>query len=458
MTLPAAEGGTGSLNAAALAERQRLLAAQAAERKRLQDAAKHMGGEDKQDLQKSIQELKPDVIAKDTFVGSANVGTTKDDRQALYAKFNTDGQDGLSDAEFDAAFNANVADTKAEAAADKRFDDMAPPDAVYEVDPGDNLSKIAGSLGKNWQELYQYGDNAKIIGNDPNQIQIGQKLQVPADWVTDPKAVDAAKGAIDQLPPVSPERATGGSPDRIDEQKQRDVKAMGDAQAALAQIPKSDPQRADYQQKVADLTKTVEHKWMMDAAGQDAIKAEQTINQITDEKPDAASNSVNGQCMASPQAFRDAVNGNVTQMREALGKIAPDDPAYATFKAKVDGYEADAKLVTMQSTLNEKAGHPVEVTFGDNFSDADKAREYKLLQDSLADPSFDGTWKKYDKIEFNTYTQYHNDSDKDNLNKYTEVDDKTLKINNPAKDGITDAEYDKQVRALAYTRDHGKGS
>jgi hypothetical protein len=104
MPLPPAEGGTGSLNAAALAERQRLMAAQAAERQRLQNAAKHMGGEDKADMQKSIDALKPGVVAKDTFVNQAQVGATKDARQALYEKFNTDGQDGLSDAEFDAAF------------------------------------------------------------------------------------------------------------------------------------------------------------------------------------------------------------------------------------------------------------------------------------------------------------------------------------------------------------------
>jgi LysM repeat protein len=435
--------GTGPLSNTAAQERQRLLAEQAKQRQQLQQTAHHLPAEDRAALDKELK-ADPNVVSKDSFVRDAQVGdTSSEERQALYDKFNTDGQDGLSQSEFDAAF----ASYELEAA------------KTHTVQSGDSLSKIAAQYGHSWQELYQHGNNAKAIGNNPNMIQPGQQLEIPEEWLKPQQealAAAQAKTAIDTAQ-VSPDRAGGASPDRMDEQQQSDNDKVAAAQQALDQIPADDPQRADYEKKVADLKQTVDHKWMQDEAGQQAIAGEQLINQVTSEKPDPATNSVNGQCLADPKAFRDAVDGNVQQLEDALAKIPQDDPAYKTFEAQVNGYKQDAEMAKMQSQLNEKAGHPVAIKFGDHFGDADKAREYDTLKKALNDPSFDAMWSHYDTIEFNTYTQYQ-DGAKDNLNKYTEVDGKTLKINNPAKDGVTDAELDKQWRALEYTRDHNKGS
>lgn len=47
--------------------------------------------------------------------------------------------------------------------------------AVYVVQPGDSLSKIAKKLGiSNWRDLYNL--NKKVIGPNPNLIKVGQKL------------------------------------------------------------------------------------------------------------------------------------------------------------------------------------------------------------------------------------------------------------------------------------------
>lgn len=45
---------------------------------------------------------------------------------------------------------------------------------VYIVKPGDNLTKIAKRYNIDWKRIYNL--NKKVIGNDPNKIQIGQEL------------------------------------------------------------------------------------------------------------------------------------------------------------------------------------------------------------------------------------------------------------------------------------------
>lgn len=47
-------------------------------------------------------------------------------------------------------------------------------DTYYIVVPGDTLSSISENIGIPWQELYE--KNKNIIGNNPDIIQIGQKL------------------------------------------------------------------------------------------------------------------------------------------------------------------------------------------------------------------------------------------------------------------------------------------
>ncbi|HSC52313.1 MAG TPA: LysM peptidoglycan-binding domain-containing protein [Phnomibacter sp.] len=48
----------------------------------------------------------------------------------------------------------------------------------YEVQPGDSLSKIGKKYGKTWQEIYEV--NKAVIGDNPDLIQVGWKLQIPA--------------------------------------------------------------------------------------------------------------------------------------------------------------------------------------------------------------------------------------------------------------------------------------
>lgn len=55
-----------------------------------------------------------------------------------------------------------------------------PPSASteYEIQPGDNLSKIGKQFGKSWQEIYEA--NKDVIGANPDHIEVGWKLQIPA--------------------------------------------------------------------------------------------------------------------------------------------------------------------------------------------------------------------------------------------------------------------------------------
>ena len=53
-------------------------------------------------------------------------------------------------------------------------------DGTWTVDPGDTLCKIAqakyGSESK-WRDIYE--KNKDVIGNNPNNIIVGQKLKLP---------------------------------------------------------------------------------------------------------------------------------------------------------------------------------------------------------------------------------------------------------------------------------------
>jgi nucleoid-associated protein YgaU len=53
----------------------------------------------------------------------------------------------------------------------------APAATEYEVKPGDSLSKIGKKLGKSWEDIY--AANRALIGDNPDYIQVGWKLQIP---------------------------------------------------------------------------------------------------------------------------------------------------------------------------------------------------------------------------------------------------------------------------------------
>lgn len=50
--------------------------------------------------------------------------------------------------------------------------------AIYTVVSEDNLTKIGKKFGKSWKEIYEA--NKAIIGENPDLIQIGWELQIPA--------------------------------------------------------------------------------------------------------------------------------------------------------------------------------------------------------------------------------------------------------------------------------------
>jgi len=61
--------------------------------------------------------------------------------------------------------------------ADMVLNISAPTASEYEVQSGDNLTKIGKKFGKAWQEIYEA--NKDLIGKDPDLIQPGWKLKIP---------------------------------------------------------------------------------------------------------------------------------------------------------------------------------------------------------------------------------------------------------------------------------------
>lgn len=86
--------------------------------------------------------------------GDAPSGTVKDQVWSAYEKVDPDFRSA------DMVLNIN-----------------APEGSEYEVKAGDNLSKIGKKFGKSWQDIYNA--NKSIIGDNPDLIKPGQKLQIP---------------------------------------------------------------------------------------------------------------------------------------------------------------------------------------------------------------------------------------------------------------------------------------
>lgn len=61
--------------------------------------------------------------------------------------------------------------------ADMVLNITSPEGSEYEVKAGDSLSKIGKKFGKSWQDIYNA--NKTVIGDNPDLIKPGQKLQIP---------------------------------------------------------------------------------------------------------------------------------------------------------------------------------------------------------------------------------------------------------------------------------------
>ncbi|MGE5708225.1 MAG: hypothetical protein ACM3YO_07815, partial [Bacteroidota bacterium] len=131
--------------------------------------------------------------------------------------------------------------------------------------------------------------------------------------------------------------------------------------------------------------------------------------------------------------------------------FTPEERAELAAKVTVDPVAEQTKAAEadVAAKLSEKAGHPVDLRFDGKLDPEAKLKQLQNLQAMLADPNNDALWQNYNQIEFNTYDNLKDSGDPNNLNKYVETEGKILKINNAAKDGLTDVEADKQLRAVS---------
>jgi LysM repeat protein len=320
---------------------------------------------------------------------------------------------------------------------DPKATGQAPADKTHEVQSGDTLNRIAAQNGVSIEdlkkanpEIFQNGKDSsgrrRTAGGD--LIYPGDPIKIPGKGKpADLPDVANAKKAIDGAS-ISPNHATGGSPDAQDAQRAADQKTLDAAHKALAQIPPGNPQHADYQAKVKQLEANFGHKSMTDAAGQRATTAEQTINQITANKP-APGSAVND------DQKRNEVQANYQRLATALAEIPPDAPGYEGFKKAVDDYKAaaqaainpapsgtggpapaqgstgakptdptEADVQAAQKAVQDKAcqlaGHQVDVSFNNpGMSPKDKFAQLQALDKQLSDPANAAIFKDLNQIQ-----------------------------------------------------------
>ncbi|HEY9857373.1 MAG TPA: LysM peptidoglycan-binding domain-containing protein [Stenomitos sp.] len=267
----------------------------------------------------------------------------------------------------------------------------------HTVSAGDTLGRIARENGVTIQdlkaanpEIFQNGKDSsghrRTAGGD--LIYPGDTIKIPSKEPAKPAETPEAKAAKDAIDTatkgVSPDRPTGGSPDRLDEQRQSDQKAVADARTALANIPANDPQRADYEQKVKDLEATVGKKWMTDAAGQVATQAEQQINELTKNPPSATDRAAN--------------EATAKKLDDALKQIPEGTPGREDFVKKVEDFK---KGFESQSTEADGVKY-LQQNF-DKVSGGDGKISKEDLQKNMPDgPAKDALLKNFDVLKFGT--------------------------------------------------------
>ena len=139
---------------------------------------------------KSLAEKLADE-ARQQYEASKKKAAAKSNAEALMADVEAKLKARQSQAE-QAAASASASASKAKANAESLMDDLTaklkakqpkaapkPAPEIYEVQPGDSLSKIAkekyGDMAR-WQEIFEANkDQIK----DPSLIQVGQKLVIP---------------------------------------------------------------------------------------------------------------------------------------------------------------------------------------------------------------------------------------------------------------------------------------
>jgi hypothetical protein len=182
-------------------ERQRLMAEEArqAEQARQRDAAQPAEA--------------PTTIDRDTFVQDAEIaGTTEQQREALYAQFDKDGEAGLSADEFDAAFteamgDAPAPDDKTSSAVQDELDNAFKDDTDTEKDLQDAAGKVesaddvhaimaaAQARGVNQQALLQKVLDARDPDAEDPSTSLFEAVAEHYDRLDKPERADAVRAA-----------------------------------------------------------------------------------------------------------------------------------------------------------------------------------------------------------------------------------------------------------------------
>lgn len=298
----------------ALEEARKKQAAEAAKQARQAAAKQKLAHEDQESAaKKAAEESAGKGLDKDAFRTTGAGQKSAEELDALYKKYDTDGQDGLSDDEFNAAFDAA---TGAGGAGE-----------TYTVKAGDTLSGIAKEkLGDSSKYTEIHEANKATIGADANQIEVGQELKIPGTAPTPQQIIDSAK--------LTDYQYGGGSADAADHQakrvKEENRLTVEGAKSALADMPANDPQRAAYEQKVAALEKGFGEKYP-----DTSTKPPQEVLDTAAIDPEKPTHSVPDRAEEMTTQARGQDETTLKQAKSALGDLPADDPNRAAYEKKV---------------------------------------------------------------------------------------------------------------------------
>lgn len=281
--------------------------------------------EDKQSVragaaQKAREENAKNGINEDAFVASGAGGKSQDELKALYEKFDTDGKAGLSQDEFDAAYDAAT--------------EFKGGGSTYTVKAGDSLSGIAAKNGGgDWHDLYE--QNKQTIGDNPDRIDVGQKLTMgpkPQDIID-----SAVKAGLETYTASSGSSATAAEHASEQAHLNNQLTIQG-AVTALGDLPKDSADYKAYSQKVdqlkADYKTMYNDEWQPPLTDNEKIDAyKKVIDDAKIVQPGNTSGTDAGDRSAT--ATKQQNDQTLADAKAALAQIPEDDPAHADASSKV---------------------------------------------------------------------------------------------------------------------------
>lgn len=292
--------------ARAAAERQRLQQAAASQ------AAQGSGSADAAERNAAAARTAP--IDRDTFVQQAQIeGLDETQRGELFDRFDNDGETGLSDAEFDAAFaeaTGNQVENMRTGAEGQEVSDIQTQLAAAGADPG----PIDG----------QYGPQT---AGAVSAYQESRGLAV--DGVAGPQTRSAL---MIESASIDPERPQLQSADRQDEAttaaRGEDQAVLDNARAALQNLPPE--ARPAFEAKVTELQTAFDTKWV-------AGPAADTIN--AGGQPPKPGDTVNPDGTINETEVQN-LQDEGQRLTDALAQIPADHPDRAALEQKVNDFNA----------------------------------------------------------------------------------------------------------------------